>query len=490
MTITLAVALVAAACGDDGDSNEADSTSDGTGDDGGADGDDGSADSSDDDMADDMADGDTADDDMADDGSATDDADDDMGDDGGEGPEQDWVTHNVPADYDTIQAAVDAAAPGDLVLIDEGVYHEAVVVQTDNIVIRGVDRNTVILDGEHAEGFENGVIVFSNGVAVENLTVRNYSGNGLFWTGDYGSDIIVDGYRASYVTAHNIGVYGMYAFNAENGQIDNAYAGGSDDSSFYIGQCNPCNALLYNVEGENSQLGYSGTNSTGTTIVGSHFHDNMIGVVPNSQDGEELAPNAGTTIVGNLIENNNNRAVPSRNTGFQTGVGSGVILAGTTDNIVERNTIVGNERAGVLILDWIAAILGGNTDYLAMDNTVRDNIISGSTLDADLLVAPQDPTRGGLGNCFAGNTFDTSTPADAETVLPCDGEDTAQLLGLTELLDRFSLEPFEPVDYKDIPAPELAFETMPGDPRTDPPLPAIDVPMAINLDDFTAPPVP
>ncbi|MEZ5245956.1 MAG: hypothetical protein R2707_12730 [Acidimicrobiales bacterium] len=403
-------------------------------------------------------------------------------------PELGYTIRSVPGDYATIQDAVDAAEPGDLVLIDEGVYNEAVIVQTDNIVIRGMDRNGVILDGEHGE--ENGIIVFSNGVAIENLTVRNYTGNGLFWTGDYGSDIFVEGYRASYVTAHNIGVYGMYAFNAVDGQIDNAYAGASDDSGFYIGQCNPCNALLYKVEGENSQLGYSGTNSTGTTVAASWFHDNMIGVVPNSQDGEELAPNAGTVIVGNLIENNNNPEVPSRNTGFQLGLGSGVVLAGVTNNIVERNTIVGNNRAGVIAIDWIDAIFasGNGRDFPAMDNIVRDNIISGSTLDAEILVALNDIENGAQGNCFSNNEIAGGTnPVDAQTVLPCDGPDTAVLTSLDELIALFNLAPFEPVDYRDVPAPELNFENMPGDPATDPPRPAIDVPMQIDLDALTPP---
>jgi hypothetical protein len=403
---------------------------------------------------------------------------------------QGYTVRAVPADYETIQAAVDAAEPGDLVLIEEGVYHEAVIVQTDDLVIRGMDRDGVILDGEHEDGFENGIIVFSNGVAVENLTVRNYSGNGLFWTGDYGSDIVVDGYRASYVTTHNIGVYGIYAFNAENGQIDHAYAGASDDSGFYIGQCNPCNALLYKVEGENSQLGYSGTNSTGTTIADSWFHDNLIGVVPNSQDGEELAPNAGTHIVGNLIENNNNPDVPSRNTGFQLGLGSGVVLAGVTDNIVERNTIVGNDRAGVIAIDWIDAVFGNGdgADYPATDNIVRDNVISGSTLDANILVALADIDNGAQGNCFSGNEVDGGTnPVDAQTVLPCDGEDTAVLTSLDDLIDLFNLDPFEPVDYKDVPAPDRDFENMPDDPATAPPRPAVDVPMEIDLDSLQPP---
>ena len=464
LALLCVLGLVAAACGDDGESSTDTTTTTSA-----------PADAVDDDM--------TTDDDM----STTDDSttDDDMSttDDAG------YTVRNVPADYPSIQEGVDAAEPGDLVLIDEGVYNEAVIVQTDNIVIRGMDRNTVILDGEHAEGKENGIIVFSDGVAVENLTVRNYTGNGLFWTGDYGRDIIVDGYRASYVTAHNIGVYGMYAFNAVNGQIDNAYASGSDDSSYYIGQCDPCNALLYKVVGVNSQLGYSGTNSTGTVIANSEFYDNMIGVVPNSQDGEELAPNAGTTIIGNYIHHNNNTEVPSRNTGFQTGLGSGVVLAGVTNNIVERNLIVDNDRAGVIIVDWIDAIFGNGSgrDWLAADNIIRDNVIEGSTLDADLLMALNGSENAGNGNCFSGNTIGgPTTPADIETVLPCDGEDTSSLLTLLELLDRFNVG-FEPIDYKDVPAPELNFENMPGDPATAVPMPAVDMPMELDLDSITVP---
>ena len=41
-----------------------------------------------------------------------------------------------------------APRPGDLVLVSPGVYHESVTVATDGIVLRGVDRNRTILDGE------------------------------------------------------------------------------------------------------------------------------------------------------------------------------------------------------------------------------------------------------------------------------------------------------------------------------------------------------
>ena len=41
------------------------------------------------------------------------------------------ATLNVSDDHATIQEAVDAAAPGDLILVGPGTYEEAVTVETD-----------------------------------------------------------------------------------------------------------------------------------------------------------------------------------------------------------------------------------------------------------------------------------------------------------------------------------------------------------------------
>ena len=124
----------------------------------------------------------------------------------------------------------------------------------------------------------------ADGVAVENLTARNYTENGFFWTG-------VLGYRGSYLTAYRNGDYGIYAFDSQYGQFDHSYASGSPDSGFYIGQCNPCHAVITDVVSEYNQLGYSGTNASGDLfIVNSVWSHNRTGIVPNSLDGEELAP--------------------------------------------------------------------------------------------------------------------------------------------------------------------------------------------------------
>ncbi len=190
-------------------------------------------------------------------------------------------TIRVPADAKTIQAGVDKAKQGDLVLVSPGVYKESVTIGTDGIVLRGVDRNRTILDGEFKR--DNGVfVVGGDGVAVENLTARNFTENGFFWNG-------VLGYRGSYLTAYRNGDYGVYAYDSQYGIFEHSYASGSPDSGFYIGQCNPCHTVITDVVSEYNLLGYSGSNSSGDLLlVNSNWSHNRTGIVPNSFDAEEL----------------------------------------------------------------------------------------------------------------------------------------------------------------------------------------------------------
>ncbi len=356
----------------------------------------------------------------------------------------------VPADYATITKAVDAAKPGDLVLISPGIYKEEVKVETDDVVIRGTDRNSVIIDGEFQR--ENGIQVFSNGVAVENLTVRNNTGNGVFFTGDYGKGVTLTGYRASYVTAYDNGVYGIYAFNATKGVLDHDYGSGHPDSAFYVGQCNPCDALLSHDTGEANMLGYSGTNSTGVTIVESTFSNNRAGVVPNSLYSEKLHPNDGTTVAGNVVENNNNGAAPNSET-FAVAFGNGIILAGASNAVVSHNLVRGNVNGGISITDLPETEnpdTKKNASFKPQDNTVKDNTLSGNTYD--LVYVTVNYASKPFGNCFEGNTFATSFPDHIEEQMPCKKGVDTDLGDLSGILAKITPAPPD-TDYKTVPAP-------------------------------------
>ncbi|HMS12236.1 MAG TPA: hypothetical protein PKD80_03980 [Microthrixaceae bacterium] len=391
----------------------------------------------------------------------------------------------VPGDFPTIQAAVDKAASGDLVLISPGVYKEGVVVETPDIVIRGLDRNKVIIDGEFTR--DNGIKVFSNGVAVENLTVRNNTGNGVFFTGEYNDDTsknkILTGYRASYVTAYNNGLYGIYAFNATKGQFDHDYGSGHPDSAFYIGQCNPCDAVVADSVGEMNMLGYSGTNSTGVTLVNNTFSHNRAGIVPNSLHSEKLAPNSGTVIVGNTVTDNNAADAPN-NSGIAIAFGNGIVLGGVSNNVAERNLVTGHTNAGIVITDMPDSKnpeTDKNETFKPENNKVRSNKLSGNTMDLAYLTVNYASTL--FGNCFEDNEITTEFPEGLQAKSGCGAPD-ADLGDLTPILSKLTPPPAD-VDWKTVAAPADQ-ENMPNAAKAAA-VPAKSVPMKVDVDAIKTP---
>ena len=230
-------------------------------------------------------------------------------------------------------------------LVKPGTYHEAVNVTTDDLTIRGLDRNTVVLDGKFE--LDNGVrVLAAKHVAVENMTAQNYTHNGFFWTG-------VDGYRGSYLTSYRTGDYGVYAFDSINGQLEHIYAAGSPDAGVYIGECFPCNAVLDDAVSEHNGLGYSGTNSGGNLlIINSTFRFNRAGVVPNSGSYELCYPNRETTIVGNLVYSNNQADTPSIDVALLA-MGNGILVAGGVKNDIERNLVYDHDKSGIGLVPYL-----------------------------------------------------------------------------------------------------------------------------------------
>lgn len=74
----------------------------------------------------------------------------------------------------SIQAALDNAQPGDRVLIEPGVYQEALVVDKDGIRLSGRGQGgDVVL--ENPGGADNGIFALDvSDLEIENLTIRDF----------------------------------------------------------------------------------------------------------------------------------------------------------------------------------------------------------------------------------------------------------------------------------------------------------------------------
>ena len=319
-------------------------------------------------------------------------------------PLEDYDTIIVDADgdgdHETVQGAVDAADDGTLILVQPGVYYEEVEVEdTERLTIRGTDRDEVILDGDDYE-YYNAFTITADDVVVENLTVREYEVNGVYWVG-------VEGYRASHVIAHHVAHYAIYAFDSRYGRFEHCYTSGSDDAGFYIGQSQPADAVITDCVAEYNGMGYSGTNAGGNLVIkDSVWRHNVTGIVPNTLDSQEGAPQGhdvgGIRIENNEIYDNNNLDAPAIANAYAA-FGNGITVAGGRKNDIVDNYIHDQEKYGIAVTPMLS-----DNFYRPSGNAVERNTLEDCGRADLALSAPARDNR------FADNDFDTSRPAFIE----------------------------------------------------------------------------
>jgi hypothetical protein len=333
-------------------------------------------------------------------------------------------TYNgIPGQYTSIQAAVAAAQPGDWILVAPGDYKTtgstaptdasdtpaAVLMATPGVTLRGMNRNTVVVDGtkpgspqcssnaadqnfgpSDGSGGQlglNGIMVYrADNVSVQNLTACNFlggsgsAGNEIWWNGgDGGGQIGGWGFDGSYLTATSTfyqdettaAEYGIFSSDWSGGTWYQDYTSNFNDSGFYIGACQQvCDQTVDDIWSEYNALGYSGTNSGGQLVVeNSQFDNNEDGFDTNSQNNDDwpspqdgACPNGGTSpithtnscwvFMDNYVHDNNNPNVPAAGAAAAGPVGTGMSVSGGRDDTIMDNRFVNNGAWGTIFVPY------------------------------------------------------------------------------------------------------------------------------------------
>ncbi|MBU0756396.1 MAG: hypothetical protein KJ645_14735, partial [Planctomycetes bacterium] len=260
---------------------------------------------------------------------------------------------HVPGDYPTIQAAVDAALSGDLILVAPGTYVENLVIPAKEMTLRSdvdgdpgtedLSPQTTFIDGN-----QNGLVILFQGGSPVDLSFSGFT--------------ITNGYNASF----DYTAGGIYCEeDAAPAVTDNIIIANSCDfgtGGLKSDASNASQIVSKNVVcGNSSYFGGSGGVMIGGTDASHTVSDNII-------TGNRSEVNCGGLIITGISSNHS--VVNNTLSGNYGAIGGGLSLAGYDANeiIVTNNTVIhnhGDQKAGGI------AVGGGLTAYVV--NTISWN---------------------------------------------------------------------------------------------------------------------
>ncbi len=337
----------------------------------------------------------------------------------------------------TIQAAVDAAQPGDTILVPPGTYRESVLVTTSHLKIVG--SRAAILD---AAGFRTGIRVGTGrisrggpspacpplaveGFTLDGLTIRHAGFSGVFLVG-------VDGYHLTGSRYVDNPVYGPYPVCSRNGLIDfNRVVGGgsavgpSPDTGIYVGDDDQVTVRHNRVT--NYVIGVVVENSIDATVNDNLLKQNTAGVYVAVLP-DHPRPFTEDVVIGRnqVLHNNLPNPVPA-DSGDEIGgvpTGAGIVNLGGDHVVIRDNRVLHNDSLGIAIVQNLLAPADPRIEPNPDFNQVRGNVIlhNGRHPDPIRAITPGADIvydGSGAGTCFADNIFKTEFPTGITAHFPC-----------------------------------------------------------------------
>jgi parallel beta-helix repeat protein len=274
---------------------------------------------------------------------------------------------------EAIQAAVDAARPGDTIEVEPGTYRESVLVDIDGITLRGLQvggqRAVLEGDGERTDA----VIASGHRFAIEGFAVRNYTSNGITVHGATGvvfRDLQVE----------NTGLYGVYPVECRDVLVERVLVTGARDAAIYVGQSR--DIVVRDNEVRGNVTGIEIENSTNALVEGNHAHDNTGGILVFLLPNNPSKVGSDTRVVRNRVVGNNhaNFGDPGSIVS-QVPVGSGIFIMAADRTEVADNEIRDNDSFGIAVVSLAQAFPKGtafDVGPVPEGNVIHSNRMSGN----------------------------------------------------------------------------------------------------------------
>ena len=313
----------------------------------------------------------------------------------------------------SIQAAVDAASPGDTVAVKAGTYRESVTIHTNGLTLKadgGVTLEPPQSGSSECYGAGPHVGICVTPSSGSYSRVRDVTITGFRIVGFGGSGIF--GYRTrnlkvSDMVAINNAAYGVASFDGIGTVFTGNSVTGSHDAGIYIGDSLAADAVVSHNRARGNALGILVRHSQKVIVSNNTSWGNCIGVFLLA-DGQ-AGGSGQTSVLNNKVFANNEVCLQFANSGFLPVLGGGgIVLAGSQHNVVLQNVVTDNRgdtlfSGGIVLIATPRANEDGTFDA-STNNLVFLNRLSGNR-PADIVTDEASSQ-----NLIEGNRCSTSVP--------------------------------------------------------------------------------
>ena len=335
-------------------------------------------------------------------------------------------------DGSSIQEAVKAANPGDLIRVYPGTYSENVYIDKNDISLQGVVVNGKwpVLDGK--KEINDAFLYSGNGILIENFKIINYKGNGIM--GQAGNNFVI---RNNWII--DTGVYGIFPQYGKNGLIEHNVLSVIADAAIYVGMCDNVD-VLHNEVFDNV-AGIEIENSRHCLVENNYAHNNTGGLLAFVTPGLPIKTTFDVILRNNFVVNNNheNFGAPG-STVAGIPAGTGILIMAADDVIVENNIITGNNNSGITIVDLATGDpkandpnSEGNPDRVViLDNIMYDNG-NDPTGELKAIMLTQMDTKGPDIFAYGGGKGSTIRDKNKYRTFGLDGYGDAQITSTADI---------------------------------------------------------
>ncbi|MGX4734807.1 right-handed parallel beta-helix repeat-containing protein [Kitasatospora griseola] len=316
----------------------------------------------------------------------------------------------------SVQAAVDAARPGDVVELAAGNYPGSVTIATDGVTLRGQGNRSVLVpdpaDHSACAAAGNGLCVTGvaddrgmpvrpvSGAVVESLAVTGFAKNGI-------AAAVTDKLTVHQVASHDNGLQGISVEMSTRTVLTENEARDNGQAGIFVANWFDRKGGALETRGTQvsanrltgNRIGLQLRRVRDLTATGNLASGNCGGIFVVGDDG---VPRAGSlSVTNNVVRANNRYCEP--NPRLDSVQGTGILLTGTEDVVVSENLVTDHSgtspMSGGIVL-YPSVVGAPNARAVVTDNILLDN------LPVDL--ADLDQRNG---SSFMTNSCRTSQPA-------------------------------------------------------------------------------